>query len=175
MTADRRPAGSNRSPGAADGCMPPAVSAIASRFSGADGLTRLAALWGGLIAAPHLTALAIMIATEGDLTSKTAFALTWGLFNAIWIVLLRPPAAAGAISLALIALLVVLSQLKHSVLFMTVNFVDLMIIDADTVGFLLTVYPGLGRDVAIAGVIAAPILIALWWFDPVRVRVRTAL
>jgi len=162
-------------PGVADGCMPPAVSAIASRFSGADGLTRQAALWGGLIAAPHLVALAIMIATEGDLTSKAAFALTWGLFNAIWIALLRRPAAAGAISLALITLLVVLSQLKHSVLFMTVNFVDLMIIDADTVGFLLTVYPGLGRDVAIACVIAAPMLIALWWFDPVRARARTAL
>jgi hypothetical protein len=155
--------------------MPPAVSAITSRLPGADGLTRRAALSAGLIAAPHLVALAIMILTEGDSVSKAAFAFTWGLFNAVWIALLRRPAAAGAISLALIALLVVLSQLKHSVLFMTVNFVDLMIIDADTVGFLLTVYPGLARDVAVACAVALPVLIAIWWFDPVRVRVRSAL
>ena len=116
-----------------------------------------------------------MILTEGDPVSKAAFAFTWGLFNAFWIAVLRRPAAAGAISLAIITLLVVLSQLKHSVLFMTVNFVDLMIIDADTVGFLLTVYPGLARDVAIACVVALPVLIAIWWYDPVRVRVRRAL
>jgi len=175
MTVDRRPEGSSWSLGAADGCMPPAVSAITSRFPGIDGLTRQAALSAGLIATPHLAALALMILTEGDPISKAAFALSWGAFNALWIALLRRPAVAGAISLAMITLLIALSQLKHSVLFMTVNFVDLMIIDADTVGFLLTVYPGLGRDVAIACVIAVPILIAIWWFDPVRVRLRTAL
>jgi hypothetical protein len=175
MTADRRPAGSCRSPGSANGCMTPAVSAITSRFPSVEGLTRQGALWGALTAAPHLAALAFMILTEGDAASKAAFALTWGLFNTVWIALLRRPAAAGAVSLAMITLLIVLSQLKHSVLFMTVNFVDLMIIDADTVGFLLTVYPGLGRDVAIACAISLPILIAIWWFDPVRVRLRTAL
>src|ERR1041384_6884608 len=105
MTLDRRPAGSCRSPGAADGYMPPAVSAIASRFSRADGLTRQGALWGVLTAAPHLVAFAFMILTEGDAVSKAAFALTWGLFNAVWIVVLRRPAAAGAISLAMTTLL----------------------------------------------------------------------
>jgi len=154
---------------------PPPVSAIAHRLSRPDGLTRQGALWAALTVAPHLIALAFMILTEGDAVSKAGFVLTWGLFNAVWIALLRRPAAAGAVSLALIALLIVLSQLKHSVLFMTVNFVDLMIIDTDTVGFLLTVYPGLGRDVAVSCAVAAPMLLAIWWFDPVRVRLRTAL
>ena len=71
---------------------------------------------------------------------------------------LRRPALAGAISLAWLVLLILLSQLKHSVLFMTVNFVDLMIIDTDTLSFLMTVFPGLGRDVAIAALLAVPLL-----------------
>jgi hypothetical protein len=155
--------------------MPPAVSAIANRLSGADGLTRQAALRASLIAAPHVVALAIMLMTEGDLVSKAAFAFGWGFFNFCWMVLLRRPALAGAISLAWLVLLILLSQLKHSVLFMTVNFVDLMIIDTDTLGFLMTVFPGLGRDVAIAALLAVPLLAMIWWFDPVRVRLRTAL
>ena len=51
-------------------------------------------------------------------------------------------------------MLVLLSQLKYSVVIMTVSFVDLMIIDTDTVTFLFTIFPawrGLsaGRDAAI--------------------------
>ncbi|MEJ0077760.1 MAG: sulfatase-like hydrolase/transferase [Alphaproteobacteria bacterium] len=113
--------------------------------------------------------------TEGDLVSKAAFAVGWGFFNFCWIAVLRRPAVAGAISLAWLVLLILLSQLKHSVLFMTVNFVDLMIIDTDTIEFLMTVFPGLGRDVAIAALLAVPLMGAIWWFDPVRVRPRTAL
>jgi hypothetical protein len=36
---------------------------------------------------------------------------------------------------------VLLSQLKYHVLMMTANFVDLMIIDTDTVTFLFTIFP----------------------------------
>ena len=42
-------------------------------------------------------------------------------------------------SLAWLVLLILLSQFKHEVLLMTVNFVDLMIIDADTISFLVKV------------------------------------
>ena len=66
--------------------------------------------------------------------------LAWGLLNCFWLVLFRRPGLAGAASLTFIVLLILLSQLKHGVLFMTVNFVDLMIIDWDTIGFLLTVW-----------------------------------
>lgn len=155
--------------------MPPAVSAFASRFPGIDSLTRQASLRASLIAAPHVVAFAIMLMTESDAASKAAFALGWGFFNFCWMVLLRRPTLAGAISLAWLVLLILLSQFKHSVLFMTVNFVDLLIIDTDTLGFLMMVFPNLGRDVAIAALLAAPLLAVIWWFDPVRVRLRTAL
>jgi Sulfatase len=57
---------------------------------------------------------------------------------------------------------------------MTVNFVDLMVIDRDSFGFLMTVFPGLGRVVGLAALLAVPILILLWWLDPFRVRFRSA-
>src|SRR3954462_14052022 len=122
--------------------MPPAVSAIASRFAGTGGLSRQSALRAGLIALPHLIALTILVLTEDNIVSQAVFALAWGLLNCFWLVALRRPGAAGALSLTFVVVLILLSQLKHSVLFMTVNFVDLMIIDYDTIGFLLTVMSG---------------------------------
>jgi len=155
--------------------MPPAVSALADRFTGTEGLSRQAAFRAGLIAAPHLVALAIMFMTEGDLVSQAAFVLAWGIFNEFWLLLLRRPALAGALSLAMIVILIQLSLLKHSALFMTVNFVDLMIIDWDTFSFLLTVMPALARNVTIACLLVLPVLAVMWWFDPMRVRMRTTL
>ena len=64
--------------------------------------------------------------------------------------LLRRPAAAALVSLAMIAVLILLSQFKYDKLMMTVNFVDVMIIDPDTVSFFLTIYPDLLRRVIIA-------------------------
>jgi Sulfatase len=58
---------------------------------------------------------------------------------------------------------------------MTVNFVDLMIIDTDTFAFLLTIYPGLGRALALVAALVLPLLALVWWVDPLRVRVRAAL
>ena len=46
----------------------------------------------------------------------------------------------------LMTLLVLLSQLKYHVLMMTANFVDLMIVDTDTVSFLFTIFPELKDD-----------------------------
>src|SRR4051812_18130976 len=154
--------------------MPPAVSAIASRFAGTDGLSRQSALRAGLIALPHLIALTILLLTEDNIVSQAVFVLTWGLLNCFWLVLLRRPGFAGALSLTFVVTLILLSQLKHSVLFMTVNFVDLMIIDYDTIGFLLTVMPGLARNVVIAALLLLPVLAAIWWLDPLRVRARRA-
>jgi hypothetical protein len=122
----------------------------------------------------HLMALGLMIWSERSLLDKAAYLLVWGFLNCIWLALLRRPASAAAISLGMFSILVLLSQLKHNVLFMTVNFVDLMIIDHDSFAFLMTIFPGLRRDVALAVVIAIPIVVLLWWLDPIRVRVRTA-
>ena len=57
---------------------------------------------------------------------------------------------------------------------MTVNFVDLLIIDFDTAAFLISVYPDLGRQLGLAVILAVPTLALIWWFDPLRVRRRTA-
>jgi len=154
--------------------MPPAVSAFANRFSFTDGLTRRSALRGGFVALPHIVVLAILLATEDDLVAQAAFVLAWGLLNCFWLVLFRRPGLAGAASLTFIVLLILLSQLKHGALFMTVNFVDLMIIDWDTIGFLLTVMPTLSRNVLIAALITLPAAVAIWWLDPLRVRRRVA-
>jgi hypothetical protein len=94
------------------------------------GLWRLLA-----VSAPHLAALAIMLQTETDLGSRVGFLLAWGILNSFWIMLLRRPALSGALSLTLVIVLILLSRLKHDVVQMTVNFVDVMMIDRDTAAF----------------------------------------
>src|SRR4051812_5087332 len=98
-----------------------------------------AGVWGWLVVAvPQLAALSVMIATENDLVSSAAFLLSWGVINFIWIALLRRPALSGVLSLAMLIGLVMLSRLKHDVLQMTANFVDVMVIDWDSIAFLFT-------------------------------------
>src|SRR5205085_4253581 len=123
-----------------------------------------------LLAAVHLVALAILIATESRAVPQLAFLLSWGFFNFCWIVLLRRPAVAAAISLAWLILLILLSQFKHDVLLMTVNFVDLMVIDADTISFLINVFPSLDAKVAVTVALLLVTLIFTWYFDPFRMR-----
>ena len=114
---------------------------------------RLAALAGerhrlgiGVLVLLHLAALAILLRTEDDLVPGLAFVLTWGLLNFVWLLVLRRPAVAASLSLIMIVVLILLSQFKQDILIMSVNFVDVMLIDADTISFLLTVFPGLARD-----------------------------
>ncbi len=92
------------------------------------------------VAAPHLAALGLMLQTETDFGSRAAFLLSWGILNFFWIALLRRPALSGALSLTLVVVLVLLSRLKHDIVQMTANFVDLMVIDRDTAAFLFTVF-----------------------------------
>jgi hypothetical protein len=89
--------------------------------------------------------------------------------------LLRRPALSGALSLTLVVVLVLLSRLKHDVVQMTANFVDLMVIDRDTVAFLLTIFPKLRWSVISLGVVIFPLMYALWWLDPFRIRRLPAL
>jgi sulfatase-like protein len=133
------------------------------------GLRRLA-----LVAVPHVLALAVMVATEWTIAAMAAFLLAWGIFNFIVIALTRRPLFAGLISLVLMTLLVLLSQLKYQVLMMTANFVDLMIVDTDTVSFLFTIFPGLKTIVALSAAALVPLLICAWRFDPFRIRRRVA-
>ena len=129
------------------------------------GIVRLLA-----VAAPHLAALAVMLQTETDFGSRAGFLLSWGILNFFWIALLRRPALSGALSLTLVVVLILLSRLKHDVVQMTANFVDLMVIDRDTAAFLFTIFPHLRWSVVGAALVIIPLMYALWWLDPFRIR-----
>src|ERR1700760_4498975 len=131
----------------------------------AVGLWRLLA-----VAAPQLAALLVMFQTEIDFVSRLGFLLCWGVLNFFWIALLRRPALSGALSLTLVVVLVLLSRLKHDVVQMTANFVDLMVIDRDTAAFLFTIFPNLRWSVIGAGLVTIPLMYALWCLDPSRTR-----
>jgi phosphoglycerol transferase MdoB-like AlkP superfamily enzyme len=132
---------------------------------GSIGIWRLSA-----VAAPHLAALAVMLQTETDLGARICFLLSWGILNLFWIALLRRPALSGALSLTLVVVLVLLSRLKHDIVQMTANFVDLMVIDRDTAAFLFTIFPHLRWSVIGAAFVIIPLMYALWWLDPFRIR-----
>src|SRR5436190_5883174 len=122
------------------------------------------------VAAPHMAALAIMLETEADFGGRMGFALAWGILNFFFIALLRRPALSGALSLTLVVVLVLLSRLKHDVVQMTANFVDLMVIDRDTAAYLFTIFPNLRWNVVGAAIVILPLMYALWWLDPFRIR-----
>src|SRR4029453_15832367 len=103
------------------------------------------------------------------------FVLSWGILNFLFIALLRRPALSGALSLTLVVVLILLSRLKHDMVQMTANFVDLMVIDRDTAAFLFTIFPNLRWSVIGAALVIIPLMYALWWLDPFRIRRLPAL
>ena len=154
--------------------MPPAVASLTSRLIDATGVATRGFAARAVIASLHLAALGLMIGTEVDLVSKAAFLLAWGFLNFCWLAALRRPAAAAALSLAIIVVLILLSRFKHDVLLMTINFVDVMIVDSDTVAFLMNVFPALGAKVWLGAALGLVGLIAIWRLDPFRLRPRDA-
>ena len=96
------------------------------------------------------------------------------MLNFFWLALLRRPVISAALSLAMIVILILVSRLKYDIIWMTANFLDLMIINADTISFLLAVKPDLHRQVLLALALLIPALALLWWIDSLRVRPRTA-
>jgi phosphoglycerol transferase MdoB-like AlkP superfamily enzyme len=128
-----------------------------------------------IVALLHLTAIAIMAWFEVTLYSKLVFVLTWGLLNFFWLVVLRRAAIAAALSLVLVVALITFSEFKFGVLWIQVSFVDLMVIETDTAKYLLQIYPWLGWAVVGGAIVVIPLLAAIWWADPLRVRLRSAL
>jgi phosphoglycerol transferase MdoB-like AlkP superfamily enzyme len=74
----------------------------------------------------------------------------------------------------MIVALILMSRLKHDVLLITANFVDVMIIDTDTISFLFGLYPELQRALLVAGGLALPLMVWFWRADPYRIRMRMA-
>src|SRR4051812_46094786 len=155
--------------------MAPPLNSSSSIAVVASGLAALG-IWRLLaVAAPHFGALVIMLQTETDFGSRIGFVLAWGILNFTWIALLRRPALSGALSLTLVVILVLLSRLKHDIMQMTVNFVDLMVIDRDTAAFLFSIFPNLRWSVIGAALLIIPLMYALWCLDPFRIRRLPAL
>jgi len=151
-----------------------AAASLLSRLAFFETISRRDAARAAFVAIFHLAALIVMAETEIGIVAKTIFLFTWGLLNFFWLAVLRRPAIAAALSLALIVALIELSLFKHDKLLMTVNFVDLMILDSDTIAFFLTIYPDLVHKAVIAAIVAVPALALIWWLDPYRVRLRVA-
>ena len=152
--------------------MPPSVACVTSRW--AAGETLRARLAIALIAALHVCALGLLLWTEIGFVPKLAFCLTWALLNFFWLAVLRRPTLSAALSLALVVILILLSRLKYEIVWMTANFLDVMIINADTVSFLLAVKPELYQKALITVCLVLPALALIWWVDPFRIRRRTA-
>jgi sulfatase-like protein len=153
--------------------MPPAVLFLKSRFAAATADRRYAGQIA-LNAAIHLAAFGLLLWSEDDLAAQAAFVLTWGSFNLFWLALLRRPLPSAVLSLAMIVVLIVVSQFKHGVLMMTATFIDLMVIDLATFSFLLTIIPGLAWKVGLAVVLTIPVLVLAWQLDPFRIQRRIA-
>jgi phosphoglycerol transferase MdoB-like AlkP superfamily enzyme len=122
--------------------------------------------WGNLIAALgpvtllHAAALVLLVTTERSVIGVTVFLLAWIMLNCLWLMLVRMPAVAALISLEILFTLTLLSRFKFDKLWMTVDFVDVMVIDRDTTAFLFAVFPSLRWWIALA-VAATVVTIAI--------------
>src|SRR3954465_6147271 len=129
----------------------------------------------GLLVTVHLGALEVLCTTEYGPFAITLSVLAWIFMNCFLLAVLRRPGVCAALALAFTLILIALSHFKFGILQLTLTFLDFLIIDRDTFSFLLSVFPRLQMQLIVAGVIAAPVLWAIWRFDPFRVRRRVAL
>src|SRR5690242_12614157 len=118
----------------------------------------------------HLAAFAIMLWSEINVLSMVVFALAWGVLNGLWLVLLRRPVLAAALSLVLFAVLIMVSRFKFDVLWMSLSFIDVMVIDADTFAFLMMMFPNVRTASVVVALIFVPLAVAAWRLDPFRVH-----
>ena len=128
----------------------------------------------GLLILLHLAAFIVLLGTEDGHVPRLIFLLAWGLLNFAFLLVLRRPAAAAALSLVMVVGLILLSRFKQDILIMSANFVDVLLIDADTISYVLTIFPDLRWRVGLAAAVVLLLLLLLWWLDPFRVRLRTA-
>lgn len=120
----------------------------------------------------HALALVAMARTEVGPLAFALYLLTWGLLNFFWLAVLRRPAMAALISLALIETIIQLSHFKFEITWMTITFLDVLIVDTDTFKFLLAVSPALRAGIVAGAILAVPLLVLVWRGDPFRLRRR---
>ena len=123
----------------------------------------------------HLAALFLMFTTEAGPVGMTVFLLVWIMLNCLWLTLQGRPSVAALISLETLIALTLLSRFKFDKLWMTIDFVDVMIIDRDTAAFLLAIFPGLRWWILLAVLATAVAIAVAWRLDRYRVSLRTSL
>src|SRR5258705_4496316 len=87
----------------------------------------------GLALLLHAGAVVLMFTTEVSLVGMVVFLLVWIMLNCLWLTLQGRPTVAALISLEILVALTLLSRFKFEKLWMTIDFVDVMIVDRDTV------------------------------------------
>jgi len=122
----------------------------------------------------HVAAAGVLWRTEHQLFHAVLFALAWGWLNFAWLVVLRRPAMSAALSLLIVCAVVLLSQFKAGVMWTTLSFFDFLIVDPDTVGFLLATFPQLRLSLIVAGLLVVLLFIPIWRLDRFQVRRRTS-
>src|SRR5262245_47479814 len=123
-----------------------------------------------LTALVHLVALAILYHTEWGYLHAALALISWCLLNFLWLAILARPATAAVLSLAMLIALIAASLFKFAILWTGLSFFDFLIIDPDTVSYLLAIIPN-ARIAVLIGILAAiPLLIAVWRLDPFRIR-----
>lgn len=123
-----------------------------------------------LIAAMHLAAVYVLASVEYGPFANTVALLTWALLNFLWLIALRRPGIAAALSLTLVAILIVLSQFKYGITQLTLTFLDFLIIDRDTFSFLHSIFPQLKTQLIVLAAVGVPVMWLIWRADPFRVR-----
>ncbi|MGV3634605.1 MAG: sulfatase-like hydrolase/transferase [Pseudorhodoplanes sp.] len=149
-----------------------AISAFLSRMRGFPARRRIfKGIWPGIIltAAIQLWVLIRIAQTEFGLFGQGLCLLTWILLNCLFLLLLRRTALAAALSLGLIELVILVSQFKFKITWMTATFLDVMVIDPDSLAFLLSVMPGLRLATGASVVVGIVLVVLLWRLDRTRV------
>jgi hypothetical protein len=116
-----------------------------------------------------------MGATEVSPLGMAVFLLVWAILNSLWLALVRRPSVAALISLELLVALVLLSRFKYDKLWMTIDFVDVLIVDRDTSAFLLATFPALRWWILLSAAATLAAIIVAWRLDHFRVSRRASL
>jgi hypothetical protein len=106
------------------------------------------------------------------LIGAAVFLLVWIMLNCLWLLVVRTATVAALVSLEMLLTLTLLSRFKFDKLWMTVDFVDVMIVDPDTTAFLLAIFPSLRWWIAIAAAATVVAIAVASRLDRFRIGLR---